>query len=99
MTLKNTNTWGNRGNRGNRVTLPQILPREENFFSSRGSKLQPSVTPVTSVTSRVYILHKILCMRDYVLHTMVCRYKIWDNGAQHRGQLLQKNKKNSNFAA
>ena len=56
MTLKNTNTWGNRGNRGNRVTLPQILPREEIFFSSRGSKLQPSVTPVTSVTSRVYIL-------------------------------------------
>ena len=79
--------WGNRGNRGNRVTLPQSPPREEVFFSSRGSKPQPSVTSVTPVTSRVLILRNAE------------KFKIPDSLAHYRGQLLQKKKKCSNFAA
>ena len=94
-TPKNKNTWGNRGNRGNRVTLPQIPSHEENFFSSRGSKPQPSVTAVTSVTSRVLFLPNL---REFGL-PLACRYKIRDNGAPHRGQLLLKQEKSSTFAA
>ncbi len=74
----------------------------QKFFPPDAAKPQPSVTAVTWVTSRVFILRNITHSRDYVLpppFSFAEKSKIPDSLAHYRGQLLQKRGKSSNFAA